>query len=172
MKKVSLILSAVVMTAMMVSSCTGNGKHEDDKYIDYLIEGETSVKTAEFPRPWNNDSFFREMIYDGLKEQYDNIDSVTFARHYIIVYSECGTGCVSGWMIDVRNGNQYELPQLSFWEGNGNLGSFYSPNHSLIIQHQEVVNFDLEEISMSTGSWRWIEDKKKFELVYPMFDCQ
>ena len=44
---------------------------------------------------------FRTRLSDGLRE------GVNFAGHYIVVGWGCGTGCISGAIIDARNGKVY-----------------------------------------------------------------
>ena len=143
---------------------------------EFFLGGENSVKNLpfpkldEFPENWKNNSYFQDISYYDWKSYYDTIKQVNFARHYIIIENSCGTSCMSGMMIDVRNGNVYDLPQLSFWEGNGNLGIDFSPEYNLLIAHQEVSNGITHEISMSTASWKWIENQERFELVIPQIE--
>ena len=92
---------------------------------------------------------------------------MNFARNYIVLETHCGTGCVSAYMVDVRDGKVYELPKLSQWEGNGNRGIKYNSNYNLLISHQEISNSETNELSVSTASWKWNEDNKEFESVYP-----
>ena len=145
-------------------------KKEDN---EYFLDVESSLKKLpfpklnEFPDNWKNNSYFQDISFNEWKSLYDETKEVNYARHYIIIELSCGTSCMSGMMIDVRNGNVYDLPQLSFWEGNGNYGIDFSPEYNLLIAHQEVFNEITNEISVSTASWKWIESEKRFELVMP-----
>lgn len=60
---------------------------------------------------------FRTRLREGLAE------GVNFAGHYIVVGWGCGTGCISGAIVDARNGRAY-FPNAfhdiaSWWDDNG-----------------------------------------------------
>jgi hypothetical protein len=73
-------------------------------------------------------------------------------------------------MIDVRNGEHYELPmpKINGWEGNGNFGIEYNAQYNLLIEHQEIIDLDDGDLVICTASWKWDEQEKKFNLIYPI----
>jgi len=57
---------------------------------------------------------FRTRLTDGLKR------GVNFAGHYIVVGWGCGTGCISGAILDARTGNVFwpeQFNALGVWYG-------------------------------------------------------
>jgi len=58
------------------------------------------AKTIDFKHSPGADTF-RTRLTDGLRR------GVNFAGHYIVVGWGCGTGCISGGIIDARNGRVY-----------------------------------------------------------------
>src|SRR5574343_632720 len=62
---------------------------------------------------------------------------VNFAGNYIITTWGCGTSCISGAMVDVRDGKIYDLPSDDEWDG----------------------------IEALEKYWNWNEANKKFEFI-------
>jgi hypothetical protein len=164
-----LLLGCLTLTMSMFLNC--KREVENSKNVinsnEYYLKGKNASKSAKFPDPWLSDSYFNEISYPELKQNYNKTKSVNFARNYIVLETHCGTGCVSAYMVDVRDGKVYELPKLSQWEGNGNRGIKYNSNYNLLISHQEISNSETNELSVSTASWKWNENNKEFESVYP-----
>ena len=140
----------------------------NDPFEDYLVLGENSKKVSEFPLPWKSDSYFVDITYPELKSSYDTIKKPNFCKHYIIVETSCGTSCQQGFMIDVRNGEQYELPRpkMEEWEGNGNINIEYNAQYNLLIEHQELSKDGV--LLACSASWKWDEQQKRFNLIYPV----
>lgn len=89
-----------------------------------------------------------------------------FCKHYIIVETSCGTACQQGFMIDVRNGEHYELPRPIIDEWEGNIRIEYNAQYNLLIDHQELLMNG--NLMACTASWKWDEQQKKFDLIYPV----
>lgn len=58
------------------------------------------TKTIDFKHSYGAGTF-RTRLNEGLRE------GINFAGHYIVVGWGCGTGCISGAIIDARNGRVY-----------------------------------------------------------------
>ena len=171
MKKITL---KIIVILLVLSSCKNevdaniSNNHTEEQLKEFLVLGENSKKVSEFPSPWASDYYFRDITYPELKSIYDTIKEPNFCKHYIIVKTSCGTACQQGFMIDVRNGEHYELPRPSIkeWEGNGNFGIDYNAHYNLLVEHQELL-MD-ENLVACNASWKWDEQQKKFDLIYPV----
>src|SRR5210317_1580802 len=53
-----------------------------------------------------------------ITEKYNELE-VNFASYYVITTWGCGSGCVTGVMVDIRDGIVYSLPEDKEWGGNG-----------------------------------------------------
>jgi hypothetical protein len=161
-----------ILISVIFSSCKNDENvvknNSDEKLNEYIVTGEISKKTTEFPSPWKSDSYFVDITYPELKTLYDNIKEPNFCKHYIIVETSCGTGCQQGFMIDVRTGEHYELPRPSIeeWEGNGNIRIEYNVQYNLLIEHQELLMEG--DLLACSASWEWDENLKKFSSIYPV----
>lgn len=87
------------------------------KFSQYPAVVETArVKTIDLrrnPRAYS----VRSRLSEGLR------GGINFAGHYVVVGWGCGTGCVSGAIIDGRTGTVYwpeQLIAMGVWYGNGN----------------------------------------------------
>jgi hypothetical protein len=161
----------ILVILIGLSSCKNENvskNQTEERLKEFLILGENSKKVSEFPSPWESETYFVDITYPELKSLYDNIKEPNFCKHYIIVETSCGTGCQQGFMIDVRNGEHYKLPipNNKEWEGNGNISIEYNVQYNLLIEHQELlIDGDL---LACTASWKWNEQQKKFDLIYPV----
>lgn len=78
---------------------------------------------------------FRTRLTEGLR------DGVNFAGHYVVVGWGCGTGCISGAIIDTRTGNVFwpeQFNALSVWYGDGNYANEpveFKKNSRLLVIH-------------------------------------
>lgn len=83
-KKCFVIL--IFLTSL--SSCKNENvsKNKTEELLkEFLVLGESSKKTSEFPLPWKNDSYFVDITYPELKLMYDSIKEPNFCKHYLIV---------------------------------------------------------------------------------------
>lgn len=98
----------------------------------------------------------------AISESYKN-GKVDFSGNYIIATWGCGTSCISGAMIDIRDGKVYDLPSEENWEGIGN--SFDSDKaSSLLITSISGVPLG-DNIVKIEKYWKWNETNKKFEFI-------
>jgi hypothetical protein len=164
----------ILVILIGLSSCKNDNNENisknqtEERLKEFLVLGENSKKVSEFPSPWKSDSYFVDFNYPELKSSYDTIKEPNFCKHYIIVKTSCGTSCQLGFMIDVRNGEHYELPRPSIdeWEGNGNIRIEYNAQYNLLVEHQELL-MDGNLVACN-ASWKWDEQQKKFDLIYPV----
>ena len=161
----------ILVILICLSSCKNENitkNQTEERLKEFKVLGENSKKNSEFPSPWESDSYFVDITYPELKSSYDTIKEPNFCKHYIIVETSCGTGCQQGFMIDVRNGEHYELPRPSNeeWEGNGNISIEYNAQYNLLIEHQELLKDN--DLLVFSASWKWDELQKKFDLIYPV----
>lgn len=101
---------------------------------------------------------------------------VDFASYYITTIWGCGTGCVAGVMVDVRDGKIYDLPLGEdtssigcYSSDNVDEGTSYTAFSRLFIkgtcsetQIENTPNYKQEQKFFINV---WNESKKKFELV-------
>lgn len=165
-KILKILVIFIGLSSCMNENVTKN--QTEERLKEFLVLGQNSKKVSDFPSPWENDSYFVDFTYPELKSSYDTIKEPNFCKHYIIVKTSCGTACQQGFMIDVRNGEQYELPRpkMEEWEGNGNINIEYNAQYNLLIEHQELSK-DGAFLACS-ASWKWDEQQKKFNLIYPV----
>lgn len=116
MKKNSLIILGILIGLISCKNENITKNQTEERLKEFKVLGENSKKVSEFPSPWESDSYFVDFTYPELKSPYDTIKEPNFCKHYIIVQTSCGTACQQGFMIDVRNGEHYELPRPSIKE--------------------------------------------------------
>ena len=79
---------------------------EGYSFNSFRVEKKSTRKKAKINYQSNPIAkIFRTRITEDYK--FGKID---FAGHYITIIWGCGTGCISGAMVDVRDGKVYELP--------------------------------------------------------------
>lgn len=103
--------------------------------------------------------YFKTRIIEAYKS-----NTVDFAGHYIGVVFGCGTSCIMGFMIDVRDGKIYEAPlgeeNMCFWNLDMNV---CRPDSRLFIS--SICKANEESKSVYYKSYVWNEEQKKFEPV-------
>ena len=97
-----------------------------------------------------------------ITEKYNELE-VNFASHYIIVTWGCGSGCVTGVLIDIRDGIVYSMPEDKEWGGNGTY--IESKKESNMLITVAVAQSPYGEIEESRKYWEWNEDSKKFKFI-------
>jgi hypothetical protein len=95
-----------------------------------------------------------------ISEKYDELE-VNFASHYIITTWGCGSGCVSGAMVDIRDGNVYPLPHDEEWGGNGTY--INSKKGSKTLLTILAVQLPAGGTHLTKKYWEWDEELKQFE---------
>ena len=94
-------------------------------------------------------------------EKYNELN-VNFASHYIIVTWGCGSGCVTGAMVDTRDGFVYSMPDDNEWGGNGTY--IESKKESEILLTVLVVQSPTRELEETRKYWEWDEELKEFRF--------
>lgn len=95
-------------------------------------------------------------------QQY-NSEPINFATYYIVTTWGCGTACISGVIIDTRDGKVYDLPRNGFWEGIGNNVNHKADSYLLITSAIQLAQDDKGNIIDLHHYWKWNEKQKKFE---------
>lgn len=97
-----------------------------------------------------------------LFEKYNELDS-NFATYYIIVTWGCGSGCVTGAMVDYRDGFIYSMPEDKDWGGNGTY--IESKKESNVLITVAVVQSPSGEVQETRKYWEWDENLRTFNFV-------
>ena len=97
-----------------------------------------------------------------ITEKYNELE-VNFASYYVITTWGCGSGCVTGVMVDIRDGIVYSLPEDKEWGGNGTY--IDSKKESKLLVTVAVAQSPTGEIEESRKSWEWNEDLKQFQFI-------
>ncbi len=140
-----------------------NDKSESFKldFAKFQIKAIEGIKKAEF-KPINF-SYKKDESNEEIQAQYKN-SKINFGGYYITVSTSCGTGCFLRYIIDARTGLSFELPKLSNWEGNGNVGILCDKNSTILISQSDG-SWSEDNITNSTGIWNWSESKKEFQSL-------
>ncbi|RAK21787.1 hypothetical protein B0I03_105223 [Flavobacterium aquaticum] len=134
-------------------------KKSEITFKDYKTEYKETTEKAKID--FNSNPTAKS--YKTVISEIYKIEKVNFAGNYIIVTWGCGTSCISGAMVDVRDGKVYDLPNDDEWEGIGN--SVNSDKEStLLITSLSGMNLG-EGIEALEKYWNWNEANKKFEFI-------
>jgi hypothetical protein len=102
MKRSCLFVIVAVLVAVPAAA-----QHDKPEFSDYPAKIEKKRSTAIDFRNSPGASAFRTRLRSAIR------GNVNFAGRYIIAGWGCGTGCVSGAVIDTRNGRVYFPKELS-----------------------------------------------------------
>lgn len=97
-----------------------------------------------------------------ITEKYNELE-VNFASYYVITTWGCGSGCVTGVMVDIRDGLVYSMPVDKDWGGNGTY--IESKKESNVLITVAVVQSPSGEVEETRKYWEWDEDLKKFRFI-------
>ncbi len=174
MKKI--LLSALI--AMSIISCKENTEKQSEisteqsevkvevidttseiTFKDYKTEYKKTTEKAKIDFNSNpNAKGFKTAISESYK-----VGEINFAGNYIISTWGCGTSCISGAMVDIRDGKVYDLPSDEEWDGIGN--SYNSDKESSLLI-TSISGFAMEKgVSAIEKYWKWNETNKKFEFI-------
>lgn len=102
---------------------------------------------------------FRTRIIDAYKT-----DEVDFAGYYVTAVFGCGAGCIMGFMVDVRDGEIYDLPlgeeNSCLFAENRAMG-----NKTSRLFIAGVCKENMEAKKVYYKAFLWNEEKKEFEKV-------
>ena len=151
------LLILTLITVFLVS-CGDKTKQKEEPNSTIPLNSEKTVK-ADIKFKSNP---IAERYRTVITEKYNKL-GVNFASYYIITTWGCGSGCVSGVMIDIRDGFVYSMPEDKDWGGNGTY--IESIKESKILKTVAVAQSSSGEIEESRKYWEWNEDLKEFKFL-------
>ena len=174
------LLSALVLLAMI--SCNeekeqiDNSIIENEKVKTENVEVEkidsVELKFEDFKAEFDNSTEKAKIDYNSnpvakgyktvITESY-NEGKINFAGYYITAGWGCGTGCLSGVIIDTRDGKVYDLPTNGEWDGIGNSYDSKKDSNLFVTSISGYLVGNDEDIEYKY--WRWNETEKKFEFI-------
>jgi hypothetical protein len=108
-KTIALILFLSIGNKSLSQTIEG---YKFKKYKSSTISSKEKTKINYSSYPTSRQ--YRTRIAEGYK-----YGTVNFAGHYITISWGCGTGCMSGMMVDIQDGKVYDLPmnETTFYYG-------------------------------------------------------
>lgn len=150
-----LILTAFIAVSLV--SCQDKTQKKEDLNNSIPSNSEKMVK-ADINFESNP---IAEQNRTVITEKYNELE-VNFAGHYIITTWGCGSGCVTGVMVDIRDGFVYSMPEDKEWGGNG---TYIESEKESTILKTVLVAQSSGEIEEIRKYWEWDEGSKKFKFV-------
>src|SRR5262249_13465907 len=158
----------IAITVLFLSTLAIGQNSRQPTFNSYLVPAEKArAKSINF----KNNPGARTMR-TRLSEAFRS--GVNFAGHYIVASWGCGTGCISGAVIDARNGNVYwplPLYALGVWyEGNSyvdNPVDYRKNSRLLIITGSPGVKDNQPENPNGKYFYEWREDQLKLVKFIP-----
>ena len=151
-------LLLITLIAISVVSCQDKTKKKEDSISTIPLNSERTVK-ADINFKSNP---IAERYRTVITEKYNELE-VNFASYYVITTWGCGSGCVTGVMVDIRDGFVYSMPEDKDWGGNGTY--IQSKKESKILKTVAVAQSSSGEIVEDRKYWEWNEDLKKFKFI-------
>lgn len=159
--EIQLILALTVS----ITACT-NTDLMHTTAIDTVLEETALVKAKPIAIEKSNINFDSHPIAKRYRTvisgEYAKQD-VNFANHYVVITWGCGSGCVSGAMVDSRNGTVYPLPEDKEWGGNGTYVTF--EQESNILTSVWVIPTPTGDTEETQKYWKWDEQSKVFAHI-------
>ena len=150
-------LLLIILIAISLVSCQDKTKKKEDSISTIPLNSERTVKVDINFKSNPIAERYRTII----TEKYNELE-VNFASYYVITTWGCGSGCVTGVMVDIRDGFVYSMPEDKDWGGNGTY--IESKKESKILKTVAVAQSSSGEIEESRKYWEWNEDLKKFKF--------
>ena len=151
MKKICIY----TLLALVMIACRDNTAKTSATEITATQTAESAVKA--------NINFDSDPVAQShrtvLTEKYKELD-INFASHYVVVTWGCGSGCVTGAMVDTRDGFVYPMPKDKEWGGNGTY--IESTKESSTLLTVAVARSSTGETEETRKYWEWDEDLKEF----------
>ena len=138
---------------------TANEKLTEISFEDYKTEYKEATEKARID--FNSNPNYK--VYKTVISETYHANQVSFAGNYTIATWGCGTSCIYGVMVDIRDGKIYNLPSDDEWEGIGNKLD-HNKESTLLITILSGVNFG-DGIDTMKKYWKWNETEKKFEFI-------
>ena len=165
MKKIIVMFFCLIPCLVIAQTIEG---YSFEKYNieKHSIKGKAKINFQSNPTA----RMFRTRIAEGYKS--GNID---FAGYYIIITWGCGTGCINGAMVDIRDGKVYDLPVVGYDDC---YRSYETAEYDILtyktFSRLFITTICSEKEIESSKNYKqdkiflinvWNEQKKKFELV-------
>ena len=151
-------LLLITLMAIFLVSCQDKTKKKEDSISKIPLNSER-IDKAEINFKSNP---IAERYRTIITEKYIEL-GVNFASYYVITTWGCGSGCVTGVMVDIRDGFVYSMPEDKDWGGNGTY--IESKKESKILTTVAVAQSSSGEIEESRKYWEWYEDLKQFKFI-------
>ena len=151
-------LLLITLIVISLVSCQDKTKKKEDSISTIPLNSEITVK-ADINFKSNP---IAERYRTVITEKYNEL-GVNFASYYVITTWGCGSGCVTGAMVDIRDGIIYSMPEDKEWGGNGTY--IDSKKASKLLITVAVAQSPSGEIEESRKYWEWNEDLKKFKFI-------
>ena len=148
----------LIALAISIASCQDKTKKDAESENPMPAKAETQGKAA---INFESDPVAKE-YRTVISEKYNELD-VNFASYYIIATWGCGSGCVSGAMVDTRDGHVYPMPKDEEWGGNGTY--IESKKESKMLLTVLAIQTPAGETEETRKYWEWDEGSKKFEFA-------
>ena len=154
MKNLLLTAALAILLVSCLETTKKNTESGDPTPANSEIKGKAAINFESDPIARR----YRTVI----SEKYNELD-VNFASYYIITTWGCGSGCVSGAMVDTRDGSVYPMPADEQWGGNGTY--IDSKKESNMLATVLAVQSPSGEVEETRKYWEWDDGLKKFEFV-------
>lgn len=151
-------LILITFIAISLVSCQDKTKKKEDSISTIPLNSEKTVK-ADINFKSNP---IAERQRTVITEKYNELE-VNFASYYVITTWGCGSGCLTGVMVDIRDGFVYSMPEDKDWGGNGTY--IDSKKDSEVLLTVAVAQGPSGEVEESRKYWEWNEELKKFRLI-------
>jgi len=162
-----------IITLLLINAKSYSQKLEDYTFEKYKTPQFSTAKNAKINYASNpTASGYRTNVSYGY-----NSAKPTFASYYVTSTWGCGGGCITGVMIDVRDGKVYDLPINEDTSYNGCFSQDISKDDRYKFQKDSglLITSVCSEISVvGTDKYKdekeyfifiWDETKKKFNLI-------
>ena len=134
-------------------------KESEITFDNYKIEYKETTEKAKIDFNSNETA---KGFKTAISETY-NDGKVNFAGNYIIASWGCGTSCIDGAMVDIRDGKVYDLPKDGEWDG---IGNSYESNKSSSLLITSISGLPMgNDVDAVEKYWKWNEINKKFEFI-------
>ena len=154
MKNLFLTTALAILLVSCLETTKKNTESENPTPANSEIKGKAAINFESDP--------VARRYGTVISEKYNELD-VNFATYYIITTWGCGSGCVSGAMVDTRDGSVYPMPADEQWGGNGTY--IDSKKESNMLATVLAVQSPSGEVEETRKYWEWDDGSKKFDFV-------
>lgn len=151
------ILLIPIITIFLIVSCKDNDVQNQQLKKTTINSNDIPVKSI-----INFNSNPLGQKYKTLISEKYNSHDINFALHYVVITWGCGSGCVTGVMVDSRDGCIYALPQDKEWGGNGTY--IKTTKNSNILTSVLAIQSPEGKIRETEKFWIWSAQNNKWNL--------